>query len=242
MWVGMQIEGEGKGENLGMLRNGGGGGRTWGCLGMGGEGAGWERNLVMHKGIQGYNSLSPGPGQRIASLVVRVAMSVRARGSDIDVHWVPGHAGVEGNDQADQHAKAAANPTFPGRDGPTGNGDFVSLAFLKTRRTAKATEEWRSGITTRSRGKKVFRNPRTGARPRIRAELGRVPKEAESRFYQLECGHAMLAPLLKDKLGWITPDLCWWWDSETDQGTSVQGVQGVEERDNNVMERGRGDK
>ena len=40
--------------------------------------------------------------------------------------------------------------------------------------------------------------------------LQKAPKELASRFFQLSSGHAMIAPFLKEKFGWIESDSCWW--------------------------------
>ena len=46
--------------------------------------------------------------------------------------------------------------------------------------------------------------------PKITKDLQRAPKELASRFFQLASGHAMIAPFLKEKFGWIETDICWW--------------------------------
>ena len=40
--------------------------------------------------------------------------------------------------------------------------------------------------------------------------MQRVPKELASRFFQLASGHAMIAPFLREKFGWLESDSCWW--------------------------------
>ena len=65
----------------------------------------------------------PGPGQALAIQAHAIARRLHARGRQPTVQWVPGHAGVEGNERADQVAKQAANKP-PGR-GPR----EISLAF-----------------------------------------------------------------------------------------------------------------
>ena len=102
----------------------------------------------------------------------------------------------------------------------TARGGFISLAFLKERRTTKATEEWRKDIIARNRGKKGFRNPTAGEKPRIRAELRRAPRGVASRFYQLESGHTMVISFLKGEFRFVLVV----WNSEANQGTSVQGM------------------
>ena len=49
-----------------------------------------------------------------------------------------------------------------------------------------------------------------GEVPRIHLELQRTPKELASRFFQLASGHAIIAPFIKEKFGWIESDLCLW--------------------------------
>ena len=73
-------------------------------------------------------------------------------------------------------------------------------------RVRERTKEGERG--RRDRG--AFCGPRAGARPRIRGPLRRVEKRVASVFFQLLSGHAMIAPFLKEKWGWIDSDKCWW--------------------------------
>ena len=52
--------------------------------------------------------------------------------------------------------------------------------------------------------------PTSGTRPGIPAGLCLTPKRIAARFFQLYSGHALIAPFLKDRLGWIESDVCWW--------------------------------
>ena len=84
------------------------------------------------------------------------------------------------------------------------------MAFLKAQRKRKAVREWREEIIQRCQGGRTFRAPAEGEVPRIPAELRRAPKELASRFFQLASGHAVIAPFVKERLGWTDSDLCWW--------------------------------
>ena len=85
---------------------------------------------------------------------------------------MPGHSGVEGNEQVDLYAKAAAETGAWERADK--ENETISLAMLKARRTSKATKEWIRDIEVRNRGKSVFGNTAAGSRPWIRKALGRV--------------------------------------------------------------------
>ena len=99
--------------------------------------------------------------------------------------------GVEGNEQADAAAKAAAE----------GEGERAEPAYLReasishlTRETtearSEATIEWISNHVGRRRR---YRPPKGG---RLRKALARTRKELEGRFYQLLSGHAAVADRL----------------------------------------------
>jgi len=56
----------------------------------------------------------PGPGQALAIQAHAIAKRLHTQGRQPTIQWVPGHAGVEGNEKADQVAKQAASK-LPGR-------------------------------------------------------------------------------------------------------------------------------
>ena len=48
------------------------------------------------------------------------------------------------------------------------------------------------------------------SRPGIRPQLRRAPKRVAARFFQQLSGHAMIAPSLKEKWGWVSTEISWW--------------------------------
>ena len=55
-------------------------------------------------------------------------------------------------------------------------------------------------------------NPDHQARPCIRPRLRTAKKGVAARFFQLLSGHAMTAPFLRERWGWMDTDRCWWCD------------------------------
>ena len=84
----------------------------------------------------------------------------------------------------------------------------ASLTFLKAMLKKEAVGEWRQEILERNRGR-AYRVPAEGVVPRIPQGLQGAPKDQASRFFQLASGHAMIAPFLKEKFGWVESDSCW---------------------------------
>ena len=101
---------------------------------------------------------------------------VELPGAPVSVHWVPGHAGLEGNELADACAGEAA------QRGVCLGPRAVSVAFLKAQRSHRATAEWRGDIVRRCRGGAPFAIPAPGIRPGVTAGVRLAPKQIAARF------------------------------------------------------------
>ena len=165
---------------------------------------------------------SPGPGQRDAVRCILGARRLCQREVTVSIHWVPGHSGVIGNEIADQWARDAATREAGHRtraratpSGPRGNpaDPRISGAFLKAMLRRRAVSSWRKSIIQRSGRRGPFTVPREGTVPRIPSALGGVERSLAIRFFQLASGHAMIAPFLKEKFGWVESSQCWWCSS-----------------------------
>ena len=160
-----------------------------------------------------------GPGYEKAVRGIRLAKELFQRQATLSIRWVPGYAGVLGNEIADMWATDASareertrigSSRIGGSRGCASMQGTKSMTFLKTQLKKKAAREWREEIIRRSQGRRSFRVPAEGERPRIPPGLQRTPKELASRFFQLSSEHAMIAPFLKEKFGWVESDGCWW--------------------------------
>ena len=162
----------------------------------------------------------PGPGQLGAVRTILGARRIRQRGASISIHWVPGHAGIAGNEIADQWAGDAATRelgyrarALPGIAQPSPMDSTVSRSFMKAMFRRRAVDSWREDIIRGGKGRRPYRIPGEGMVPRIPATLGRARNNLASRFFQLASGHAMIAPFLRDKFKWVDSDQCWWCSS-----------------------------
>ena len=84
------------------------------------------------------------------------------------------------------------------------------MSFIKGQARKRANQEWGRIVAglNRERGYATLRRPQDRI-PRIPRGLQRAPKELASQFFQLASGHAMIAPFLKEKFGWVETDTCW---------------------------------
>ena len=158
----------------------------------------------------------PGPGQWEAVRCIIGARRLQQRGAAISIHWVPGHAGITGNEIADQWAgDAAARELRRGGKTPSEArvspvAPMVSGAFMKAMFRRRAIDSWRESIVRGGSRRRPYVVPRDGTIPKIPTALGRARRELAVRFFQLASGHAMTAPFLKEKFGWVSSDQCWW--------------------------------
>lgn len=91
---------------------------------------------------------------------IRESQRIRQRGSPVEIRWVPGHAGAEGNEKADLRISGAARMS----EGVCEGGD-ISLAALRAVRARKANDMWRDEIKRRNKGRGIFRCSGGGLRP-----------------------------------------------------------------------------
>lgn len=150
---------------------------------------------------------------------IRVAKAgIIDRGADVRIEWVPGHCGVRGNELADNSARGEAARAEVLRKAREDRGDtkrlrqgVISMAFIKGQARKRANQEWEEMVASLNRGRGYVNLQRPKGRiPKIPGDLQRAPKELASRFFQLASGHAMIAPFLREKFGWIDSDMCWW--------------------------------
>ena len=145
-----------------------------------------------------------GRGQALAIATIRTARAITDRGNNITLRWTPSHAGVEGNERADDMAKRAAD----GREESAppsylGEASLSHLSRVVAEARSSATVAWIRDHCGRNRR---CRPPRTG---RMRKALNRVRKETASRFYQLLSGHAAVAEHLVG-VGQASSISCFW--------------------------------
>jgi len=146
--------------------------------------------------------LDPGPWQRLARQINRRARSLLAHGIATEIHWVLGHSGIPGNEEADRKANLA-----PDASGSTVIERQDTSALNRARRIS---EGWPAAKVERlaSKCSKHFSYRLMG-----RAETKRqIPmtsvKSVATRWYRLQSGHAHTGVYLK-RLGHGDDAKCW---------------------------------
>jgi ribonuclease HI len=146
--------------------------------------------------------LEPGPGQRLAIRINRRALALLAYGIATEIHWVPGHSGIPGN-EADRQANLARDA-----NGSTAIERLYTSASNRARwisegrSTAKA--QWEADKCSKHFGYRL-KGKAGSKRPIPMASA----KSLATRFHRLKCGHAPAGAYLK-RFGHREDDKCWW--------------------------------
>ena len=88
--------------------------------------------------IRNSYKLCPHPGQQISLQIQQLSKDLLDSDQDLNLHlhWVPGHTGIQGDDEADRLAKQAAECPQPAQH------SYLSLTRLKTQIRQSALVQW----------------------------------------------------------------------------------------------------
>jgi len=154
--------------------------------------------------IRRTEHLEPGPGQPRARWIDWSARTLREASIETEIHWVPGHTGIPGNEEADRQA----NLVREGRRSGTVRERVYTLAANRTRRISEAKTaakaQWDADKCSKHYGYRL--KGKAGSKRPIPMNSA---KSLAARFYRLKSGHASVGMYLK-QFGLRDDDKCWW--------------------------------
>jgi len=147
--------------------------------------------------------VEPGPGQRLARGINRRARNLLAHGITTEIHWVPGHSGIPGNEEADRQANLARDAS---------GSTVIERPYTSASNWARRISEGRSAAKAKweaDRCSKHFSYRLKGKAGTKRPIPMTSVKSLAARFYRLKSGHAPTGVYLT-QFGHRDDDKCWW--------------------------------
>ena len=146
-------------------------------------------------------------GQHIVQRIVSAIDCIRQRGSTVEIHWVPAHISLRGNEAADKSAKEATGWRLKKlRRGGVREEDTSStaakaqwvkelLSAKKTQATKNAMREWKDEWAKERRGRELYKLEPSPRRGTIKLHCG-LSKELSSLVVQMRTGKIGLREFL----------------------------------------------
>jgi len=147
--------------------------------------------------------LEPGRGHRLACRINQRVQALLAHGIEREIHWVPGHSGIPGNEEADCQATAAREARRDTDiDWPYTSASNTARRISEGWSTAKA--KWEADKCSKHFGYRL--KGKAGAKRSIPMTS---MKSLATRFYRLKSRHAPTGVYL-NRFGHREDDKCWW--------------------------------
>jgi hypothetical protein len=144
-------------------------------------------------------------GQWLAQRILPTERQLRQAWWLTELHRVPGHNEIEGNEVGDQWAKAGAAGALGADRIPREEASITTLAYVARRVTETKWQENPAWVKERCRGERYYL---LRERQRTDPLASGARKTTASRFYHLRMGRAYTGPYLA-KSGDAADDKCW---------------------------------
>ena len=146
--------------------------------------------------------LEPRPGQRLARQINRSTQALLAHGIKMEIHWVHGHSGIPGNEEADHQAIVSREARGDMEiKWPYTSASNMARRISQGRSAAKA--QWEADKCSKHFGYRL--KGKAGATTSI--PMTSV-KSLPARFYRPKSRHAPTGVYLK-RCGQGEDDICW---------------------------------
>lgn len=144
----------------------------------------------LQSAIQAIAKPSSRPGQHIVRRTLKQVEKLREQGIQVRLIWTPAHAGVEGNEMADQLAKQATSLR-------TQHDYRRPVSTYRGKLHGKIAAEWRQEWISSQKGKHLKKIDDSLPAKRVLRVYGSLTRHQTYLLVQLRTGHSWLATFAK---------------------------------------------